>query len=180
MEQFGARLRELRKSKQLSLKQLADKADCSSSYLSMVENGKVDPGISRLKRIADGLGVTLVDLFQNQPSEKFILHKHERAQGSFRGSKTRVEILVPRIAGQKMDARLAIISPGGSSEGNYRHPGEEFGLVLSGRMELSIGGITYYLSKDDSFYFSSTLDHSFANTGHEDAVVVWVNHPASW
>ena len=173
-------MRELRKSKGLSLKQLADKADCSSSYLSMVENGKVDPGISRLKRIADGLGVTLVDLFQNQDSGKIILHKHERAQGAFRGSKTRVETLVPRIEGRKMDARLAIISPGGSSEGNYRHPGEEFGLILAGKMDLSVGGITYHLSKDDSFYFSSTLDHSFVNTGQEDAVVVWVNHPASW
>ncbi len=180
MEHFGIRLRELRKSRKLSLKQLADMAGCSSSYLSMVENGKVDPGISRLKRIADGLNVTLVDLFQNEPTEKIILHKYERAEGAFRGSRTRVETLVPRIKGRKMDARLAIISPGGSSEGTYRHPGEEFGLVLSGSMDLSVGGITYHLTKDDSFYFSSDQDHSFANTGQEDAIVVWVNHPASW
>lgn len=180
MEHLGARLRELRKLKNLSLRQLAEVAGCASSYLSMVENGKIDPGISRLKRIADGLGITLVDLFQNQPDSKVVLRKSERVQGAFRGSRTRIEILVPRVPDRKMDARLAIISPGGSSEGNYRHPGEEFGLVLSGRMELSVGGATYLLSKDDSFYFSSALDHSFVNTGIEDAVVLWVNHPASW
>ena len=180
MEHLGARLRELRKLKKLSLKQLAIRSECSSSYLSMIENGKIDPGISRLKKIADGLEMTLVDLFQNEPESKVVLHKHERVRGAFRGSKTRIEILVPRTSGRKMDARLAIISPGGSSEGNYRHPGEEFGLVLSGSMDLSVGGTTYHLSKDDSFYFSSTQDHSFVNTGPEDTIVVWVNHPASW
>lgn len=180
MEHLGTKLRELRKLKKFSLKQLAERAGCSSSYLSMIENGKIDPGISRLKRIADGLEITLVDLFQNQPNSKVVIHKHERVRGTFRGSKTNIEILVPRIPDRKMDARLAIISAGGGSEGNYRHPGEEFGLVLSGNMDLSVGGAIYHLSKDDSFYFSSTQDHSFVNTGKDDAIVVWVNHPASW
>ena len=127
MEQLGAKLRELRKLNGFSLKQLAERAECSSSYLSMIENGKIDPGISRLKKIADGLEITLVDLFQNEPDSKIVIRKHERVRGTFRGSKTKIEILVPRTSDRKMDARLAIIAPGGSSEGNYRHPGEEFG-----------------------------------------------------
>lgn len=180
MKKLGTKLRELRKLKQLSLKQLAEKAGCASSYLSMIENGKIDPGISRLKKIADSLDVTLVDLFQDSTDSKVVIRKHERVRGAFRGSKTRIEILIPRTPDKKMDARLAIIAPGGSSEGTYRHPGEEFGLVLSGSMDLSVGGNTYHLSKDDSFYFSSTQEHSFVNTSTEETIVVWVNHPASW
>ena len=180
MAHVGLKLRELRKVKHLSLKELAQRAGCSSSYLSMIENDKIDPGISRLKKIADGLDVTLVDLFQNSPNDKVVIRKYERIQGEFRGSKTRIQILVPQISGKQMDARLAIVSPGGGSEGDYRHPGEEFGLVLAGSLKLTVGGTTYQLAKDDSFYFSSTQNHSFENTGDEDAVIVWVNHPASW
>ena len=180
MKQLGTKLRELRKSKQLSLKQLAERAGCASSYLSMVENGKIDPGISRLKKIADSLEITLVDLFQDQPDSKVVIRKHERVRGAFRGSKTQIEILVPRTPDREMDARLAIIAHGGSSEGTYRHPGQEFGLVLSGSMDLFVGGKTYHLSEGDSFYFSSNQEHSFVNTNAGETVVVWVNHPASW
>ena len=89
-------------------------------------------------------------------------------------------MLVPKVANRQIDARLAIISPGGSSNGDYSHPGEEFGLVLKGTLELTIGGVTYQLKEEDTFYFSSTQNHRFENTGTEDSIIVWVNHPASW
>lgn len=180
MEHVGIKLRELRKAKKLSLKKLAERSGCSSSYLSMVENGKVDPGISRLKRIADGLEITIVDLFRDQPNTRVVIRKNERIRAEFHGSKTRIEILVPQEPNKQIDARLAIISPGGSSEGEYRHPGEEFGLIMAGCLELRVGGVRYALDKGDSFYFSSEQRHSFKNTGKEDSVVMWVNHPASW
>lgn len=180
MEHIGSKLRELRKARKLSLKQLAGRSGCSTSYLSMVENGKVDPGISRLKKIADALRVTIVDLFQENHNSKVVIQKHERVQAEFSKSKTRIEMLVPKVANRQIDARLAIISPGGSSNGDYSHPGEEFGLVLKGTLELTIGGVIYQLKEEDTFYFSSTQNHRFENTGTEDSIIVWVNHPASW
>jgi len=180
VEYIGSKLRELRKMRRLSLKKLSERTGCAASYLSMVENGKIDPGISRLKRIADGLGVTIVDLFQDRSNAKVVIHKHQRIHAEFRGSKTKIEILVPQIPDRKIDARLAYISPGGSSNGDYRHPGEEFGLVLKGSLEMTVDGMTYPLSEGDSFYFFSTQSHRFVNTGKDETVVVWVNHPASW
>jgi transcriptional regulator with XRE-family HTH domain len=180
MEHVGSKLRELRKMKGLSLKKLAERTGCAASYLSMVENGKIDPGISRLKKIAAGLEITIVDLFQDRARNRVVMRRHERTEAEFRASKTRIEILVPPIPDKKIDARLARIAPGGSSEGDYRHPGEEFGLVLEGKLELTVGGITYQLSEGDSFYFESNQNHRFVNNGRSETVVVWVNHPASW
>jgi transcriptional regulator with XRE-family HTH domain len=180
MDYIGAKLRELRKMRRLSLTKLADRTGCSASYLSLVENGKVDPGISKLKKIANGLEITIVDLFQNEPNSKVVLRKNERIQAEFKSSKTKIEILVPQIQDKKLDARLAIIAPGGSSDGDYRHPGEEFGLILKGSLDLTVNGVTYRLNEQDSFYFSSTQSHRFENKGQKEAVVVWVNHPASW
>ncbi len=63
MDSLGTKLRGLRKSQRLSLKQLADRVGCTASYLSMVENDRLDPSVSRLKKIVDALGKTIVDLF---------------------------------------------------------------------------------------------------------------------
>jgi uncharacterized cupin superfamily protein len=146
----------------------------------MVENAKVDPSISRLKRIAEALDVTIVDLFHEESSADVVIRKKDRLRGRFPRSKTEIEILIPRIPDKQMDARLAIIHPGGSSLGDYRHPGEEFGLVIKGVLELMVNGTSYKLTEGDSFYFKSTMNHRFSNPGNEPTEVLWVNHPPSW
>jgi transcriptional regulator with XRE-family HTH domain len=123
MEFLGIKLRSLRRARNLSLKQLAERVNCSPSYLSMVEKGKIDPGISRLKRIVEGLEITIVVLFQTQTSQRVIIRKHKRLLPEFFQSKTKIEILVPHFPENQLDARLATIYPGGSSEGDYKHPG---------------------------------------------------------
>jgi transcriptional regulator with XRE-family HTH domain len=180
MEELGLKLRSLRKERGLSLVRVSEPAGCTPSYLSMVENGKVDPSISRLKRIAEALGITIVDLFQKDTDHKVVMRKKDRIKGEIPRSKTDIEILIPRIDDKQLDARLAIIHPGGSSRGNYKHPGEEFGLVLKGIFELSVDGTIYKLDEGDSFYFKSTSNHNFSNPSTEDTVVLWVNHPPSW
>jgi transcriptional regulator with XRE-family HTH domain len=180
MDDVGDKLRTLRKSRGMSLKQLAAKVGCSASYLSMIENQKLNPSVSRLKSIAEGLGTTIIELFQEPRRQEMVLREHERPRVAFPGSRLKIEILVPQNPKKAMDARLAILEPGGGSVGDYRHSGEEFGLVLEGTMELTIDGIHYQLTAGDSFYFPSTKDHRFRNTGSKNAVVVWVNHPPSW
>jgi len=58
------------------------------------------------------------------------------------------------------DARLAAIAPWGGSEGDYTHPGEEFGLVLKGTMELTVDGTTYLLREGGLFLFSFNQEPS--------------------
>lgn len=180
VEQLCNRLRNIRKSQNMSLRDLADRVGCSPSYLSMVENNKIDPSISRLKRIAEGLGTTIRGLFQDEARDNVIIRQADRQHADFPAAKLKIEMLVPQLTKKLMDARLAIIAPGGGSDGDYHHPGEEFGLILLGSMDLTIQGVKYQLSEGDSFYFPSTHHHSFRNTGREDVVVVWVNCPPSW
>lgn len=180
MDTLGNKLRKLRKSQGLSLKEVAGHIGCSPSYLSMVENSKLDPSISRLKKIAEGLGSTIVDLFQEPGGDNVVMRANKRPRASFGRSKLRIEILVHQLPNKAMDARLAIVGPGGGSEGDYQHSGEEFGLILEGSLELTVEDITHKLNQGDSFYFHSTQEHRFTNPGDEDCVIVWVNHPPSW
>ena len=120
MDSIGSRLRSLRSSQGLSLKQLAERVGCTPSYLSMVENDKLDPSASRLKKIADALGSTIIELFSEQSNgAEVVLRKEERQRVAVRGSKLLIEILVRQAPGKQIDARLAVVAPGGGSEGDY-------------------------------------------------------------
>jgi transcriptional regulator with XRE-family HTH domain len=180
MESLAEKLRNLRKAQGLSLKKAAARIGCAPSYLSMVENAKLDPSISRLKRIAEGLGSTIVELFQEPDGGEVVMRRHRRPRAAFGRSRLRIEILAPPIPNKAMDARLAIVAPGGGSQGDYQHPGEEFGLVLEGALELTVEGKAYQLSEGDSFYFQSRHEHRFFNPGDKDCTILWVNHPPSW
>ena len=180
MKGLGDKLRILRKQKGLSLKSLAEKVGCSASYLSMIENEKLDPSVSRLKAVAEGLDTTIIELFQEPDGQDVVIRQHERPKVAFSGSRLRIEILVRQSPKKQMDARLAFISPGGGSEGDYKHSGEEFGLVIEGSLELAIDGVTHQLETGDSFYFQSTKPHRFKNPTDKETVVVWVNQPPSW
>jgi transcriptional regulator with XRE-family HTH domain len=180
MESLGTKLRTLRKLQGLSLSQLAERVGCTASYISMVENEKIDPSVSRLKRIVDGLGKTIVDLFGESGDGDIVVRKEKRARVAFPGSKLLIEILVLQSPDKKMDARLATVAPGGGSEGDYTHPGEEFGLILKGTMELTVDGTAFQLNEGDCFYFHSTSNHRFRNNSDQETQVVWVNHPPSW
>jgi transcriptional regulator with XRE-family HTH domain len=180
MEELGSKLRSLRKVKGLTLKQLAEKVECPVSYLSMVENGKVEPSLSRLKEITDALETTIVDLLKEENSMKVVIHQNQRQCIKHPRAKAQNELLVPQIPDRQLDLRLTSIHPEGSSEGSYSHPGEECGLVLKGSLELTVDNEKYDLEVGDSFYFFSNKKHSWRNKGNEDVVIVWVNHPPSW
>ena len=61
--QVGSRLAALRKNRGLSQRELADRAEMTSSAISAIEKGKVSPSISTLHKIVSGLSISLSDFF---------------------------------------------------------------------------------------------------------------------
>lgn len=180
MDTFAQQVRARRKSLGLSLDKLSSKVGCSTAYLSLVENGKANPSCSRIVKIAAGLEMSPGALFPsvtNQDQNNVVIRREKRLSFGFSGSDTNIELLISPNVKKQMDARIAVISPGGSSNGDYRHPGEEFGFVLKGTFQLVIDGMVYNLAEGDSFFFHSIRTHSFKNNSNEKAVVLWVNYP---
>ncbi len=64
--ELGTKIRILRKSKQLTLKNLSEKIDLSISYLSDIENNRKNPSLDRLKDIAVGLEASINDLISEE------------------------------------------------------------------------------------------------------------------
>ncbi len=181
MIEIGKKLRELRESKGLTLRELSNRAKCTSSLLSQIENGKTEPSISTLKKIADALGVNIVDFFMEDfEDEDVITRKKDRIDIQLKRWDAKIQSLVKNVRNKKMQPFYTVIKPGGGSHGMYAHEGEEFGFVLKGEMELRLNDKVYRIKEGESFYFSSRIPHDWVNTGGRDVHVIWVITPPSF
>jgi transcriptional regulator with XRE-family HTH domain len=176
----GPRLRALRKSQELSLVDLSAQAELSIGMLSQIERGISTPSLNSLARIAGALGIPVMDLFDPRGpesisgAEAIIGRRDTRQTLSFEELGLVKEILSPRKS-PHLEMIMVVLESGGSSGGEpYSHDGEEGGYVLSGSMELQVGGCAHLLGPGDTFQFSSAVPHCFRNAAPNETRVLWV------
>jgi transcriptional regulator with XRE-family HTH domain len=181
IEQLGPRVRYARKRNGLTLKDLGDKVGCSESLLSKIERDHIVPSLPILWRIAEALGTTFGALFSDRSLHAVTTYNSgERPLLSIGTSSGKtpdviLERMIPSSENRTIDANLHVIPPGGGSSGAYSHAGEEVGYVVSGYLELTVDGRVYLLASGGSFFFNSSLPHSYRNVGSGEARVVWMN-----
>lgn len=181
---IGEKIRLLRKSRQVTLKDLAEGTTLSIGYLSQVERNLSSPSVNVLRDIAIALGVNISWFFEapeQSPAgeERFIVRKNNRRRLRFRSGITD-SLLTPNLNGQ-IELLLSRFEPGASSgEEPYTHNGEEAGVVMAGQLELWIGGECFLLQEGDSFNFPSSAPHRYRNPGESESVVIWSITPPSY
>ena len=183
---IGRRLQTMRRAKKLTLVELANKAGCSASLVSRVENGHLLPSLSVLHNLVAGLGTTMASFLAGSETEGCMLVRaSERKEVTLeylgkarRGVK--IEQIIPHSEERALQGNLITITPGHGSDGEYSHIGEEAGFILAGFVEITIDGQTHVLGKGDSFCFRSEAPHSFFNPGPDEAVVLWINTPPTF
>jgi transcriptional regulator with XRE-family HTH domain len=178
--EIGAQIRELRRVKELTLQQMADRVGVSVGYLSQIERNRSKLPVATLKSISDVLGVHMNWFFQgagNGPAEErdVIVRAGNRRRMSFTGLGIVEELLSPNLSGP-LEMLLSTIEPLADS-GDYSHDGAEAGIVISGTLELWVSGRYFQLEAGDSFSFKSTQPHRCRNPGDSPAKVVWVITP---
>jgi quercetin dioxygenase-like cupin family protein len=99
---------------------------------------------------------------------------------NFRQGDANIQMLVRNIRNRRMQPFYTTIEPGGGSKGSYSHIGEEFGIVLQGKLEINLNGRSYKVGKNESFYFSSQEPHNWSNPGKTKTVVIWVVSPPTF
>lgn len=178
---IGRNLRRLRYIKGLTLKELADRAQCSESLISKIETGHASPSLPMLHRIVHSLDITLTALFEETKADRGVVTP-QGSRATFRIDRkgSRLERLIPPDLGHLLEGNLHVLAPGSGSDGQLTHEGEEVGYVISGRFELSIDGTVYQLKAGDSFVFRSELPHSYRNPGKSIARVIWVSTPPTF
>ena len=165
---LGGRLQRLRKQFGLSQRELARRAGVTNSAISLIEKNQVSPSVASLAKVVGALGMTLGDFFADEPDEApgpFFRAADLPEVGVGGLSQRRVGGPTPSSALQLLHERYA---PGADSgERQSAPPGERAGLVLRGRLRVTVGALTRVLGPGDAYAFPSRLPHRFCNEGDE-------------
>lgn len=175
---LGPRLRQLRRSRGLSLSEVAEATGISPSFLSIVENGQSDITVSRLMRLVHWYGVSIADLLQ-APDRSLVRVVRVEERRSVELSDERIEILMLTRDGQHaMMPVINVYGEGGGMSESTQHDGEEFVFVLSGTIQLDIGSEDpIVLGPGDSASYRAEAPHSFRNVGDGEARFLGVTTP---
>ncbi len=170
---IGTRLRETRKRFRVSQRELARQSGVANATISLIENGKLNPTVSLLKKVLDGLPMRLSEFFSDEPEtdEKVFFAADELTEIAEGGVSYRQ--VGANLGGRAIQFIKERYEPGASTgRHEIRHEGEECGLVLSGRLTVSVGEQLRVLGPGDAYYFNSDQSHSFANNGTEPCEVI--------
>lgn len=178
----GMKLRQARLTKQLRLRDVAERAGCSEGMLSKIERDRVVPSLRILHRVTEVLDTSLAELFADPNSDGVRVFRSGNRPtielgSSAEGSAVVLERMVPHNKNNIIDGNIHVVAPGASNGGTIKHVGQEVGFILEGTLELTIEDDVYSLSAGDSFFFESTLLHSYRNTSDTVTRIVWVNSP---
>jgi transcriptional regulator with XRE-family HTH domain len=179
-ERIGADVRALRKARGITLVELSAAVGRSVGWLSQVERGLAEPSVRDLGLIAERLGVSL-SLFFRSASKRaeeqgIVLRAEDRAPIGSRASGLVEELLSPSLAGS-FEMIRSTFAPGADSGGPRSGRGrEDGGVVVSGRLCLTIDGVAFDLGPGDSFQFAGR-DYAWRNPGDAPTVVLWIIAP---
>lgn len=195
-ERLGSEIREVRKARGLTLKDLSEQVSCSTAYLSRIELGSANVSNGLLREISAALSVDPNWFFPIQAGDGPLERKHvvrAKDRRALSGMYTRSsdelgfedELLSSTLSGQCY-LILSRFRPGAGSppdllEG-YSFEGEQHAVVLTGEVELRLGDETIVLHEGDSFSYPSMIAHRFRNRTDKVATMVWAMSPVriSW
>ncbi|WP_064708531.1 cupin domain-containing protein [Rhizobium bangladeshense] len=163
---IGSRLRHLRLAHKLSQRELAKRTGVPNSTISLIESNASNPSVGALKRILDGIPIGLAEFFAFEP---------ERPKKAFYAAEELVEIGKGAISykqvgetlfGRSLQMLKECYQPGADTgKIPLVHKGEEGGIVLSGRLEVTVGDERRVLGPGDAYYFDSRRPHRFRCVG---------------
>jgi transcriptional regulator with XRE-family HTH domain len=168
----GAHLRAVRMMYGLSQRELAKRAGVTNGTISLIEQNRVSPSVNSLKKVLDGVPMTL--------AEFFTLDLHGSAQ-VFYARDELVEIgdgnVSLRLVADKRPHRALTIlhqryRPKADTGESPLHNGEAGGIVVSGRIELTVGGQTRILRPGDAYYLGKAAPHRFRNPADEPCEII--------
>jgi DNA-binding transcriptional MerR regulator/mannose-6-phosphate isomerase-like protein (cupin superfamily) len=175
---IGPRLRQLRRSRRLTLAQAAAATEVSAGFLSCLERGQVHASISTLQKLAVFYETTVLAFFGSSTKPRKLVRPTERKKLS---NEPGICIELLAHGSTAMEPHLFRLAPGTSSGESYYHEGEEFIYVIRGSCEIWLDEVEYYrLRPGDCLYFSSSQTHRWNNPFAQEAILLWVNTPPTF
>ena len=176
--EIGQRIKQLRVMKGLTQEELADRAELSKGFISQVERDLTSPSIATLMDILQCLGVSVSEFFTEEPEEQIVFTKEDYFIKKDEENENTIEWIVPNAQKNQMEPILLKLEPGGSTDPDNPHEGEEFGYVLNGAVTIHLGNKVKKEKKGETFYYVSGKQHYL--TSKVGATVLWISSPPTF
>ena len=177
----GTHLKAVRQMYGLSQRELAKRAGVTNGLISLIEQNRVSPSVSSLKKVLDGIPMALADFFTLDLGGKpqVFFPREELANIGTPSLELRL------VGGRLVQRSMSILheryaANADTGEEMLTHAGEEGGVVVKGKIELTVGGESRVLSAGDAYYFKSSVPHRFRNLGREDCEIVSASSPPTF
>ena len=178
---IGEKLRRLRLQRNLTQEEMADRCELSKGFISQVERDLASPSIATLTDMLECLGSNLTEFFSETGDEKPVFSQSDmfvkEDEETLRGS---ITWLVPSAQKNAMEPILVELGEGGQTQEMPPHEGEEFGYVLSGTVQLTVGGKRHRVRTGESFCLHPSAPHAILNVGKRPAKFLWVSTPPNF
>jgi transcriptional regulator with XRE-family HTH domain len=171
---LGTRIRSLRQARHLTLRDVAERAGVTESFLSQVERDVTSPSIATVHRIARALDLSIAQLFAEDADTGRVVRREARRRVAYPGLKAVDEFLTSNMSG-RLQVILSTIEPGGGTGADpYTHDSDEEVL------DLWVGDEHYVLREGDAITYPSRLPHWNVNHGTGQARVLFCITPPSF
>lgn len=188
---LARRAKNIRKAKGMTLNDVEANSGITASTISKIENGVISPSYANLIRLSKGLGIDIVELVSEEPSQTFKTRRSitRFGEGPVHSISTHdYHLLCSDLTSKKMQPMLAKIharnmhelkkgtnNSGDDADALFSHDGEEVLFVHSGEVILHTQHYApVRLSAGDCAYIDSTMGHICLRGSDEDAYVFWV------
>jgi transcriptional regulator with XRE-family HTH domain len=178
IEAIGPKIHQLRKQKNLSLQQLAERAGISAAAIHRIERNGMVPTIATLMKIAAALNRSVAYFVDEETddSKQAILVRGDDRRRVYT-SKSGLDLW--GISGPYgrffMAGALADVATKASSGPRpMEHPGEELVYVLAGKLSFDIDGDEFVLGPGDALHFRTDRPHRWWNTSRRPAQALWM------
>ncbi|MEF9942159.1 MAG: helix-turn-helix domain-containing protein [Lachnospiraceae bacterium] len=169
---IGVSIRRLRKTKYITLQQLATMSGLSVGYLSNLERNKNSPTLQNMQKICTALDTSVGDLLAHNAEERTVIRAQER------------EVTIDETQCMRMEtvdfgtnaATYMYITFDAESTFNgltWTHDYDEIGTIISGSLTVCINDETYHLNAGDTVLIRAHISHCVYNTQKEPCVTFW-------
>lgn len=180
---FYSRIKKFRKAKKMTIKELAEKANITSSMLSQIERGLANPSINTMKLIANALEVPLFKFFMEEEGDirSQVVTPENRKRIYLPDSNGVIyELLTPDLAGTIEFCQLTLEPYMSTSDNPMGHEGEEVAIVISGTAELILDDSKIIMEAGDSIRIPPHTNHKWYNPEDEPLVLIFAITPPSF
>ena len=179
LDSLGADLRSLRKSRCLTLSDLAQAVRKSVGWLSQVERDLSEPSITDLRDLAKALDIPMSMLFgqaKAAPEEAGFVVRHATRRSIGSNEAGLIEELLSPDLTDDFEVVHSTFEPGARLDTPVTRPTQEVGYLMSGQLDITIAGKIFTILPGDSFRIRGE-QFKYANPYKEPAVAIWVIAP---